>query len=84
MAAEDRSAGAEDRSAGRDAAATGELPRVRVGTQEVQRNLRPHPEVLEEEEMTPAGAYPVGEAMTGGLVNDDAPSGSGTDGDITG
>ncbi len=74
----------EERKVGRETGTTGELPRVRVGTNEVQRGPQPHPEVLEEEEMTPAGAYPMGEAMTGGLVNDDATSGGAADGDITG
>lgn len=39
-------------------------------------------EESEEDETTPAGAYPIGKAMTGGLVNDELPDG-GTD-DITG
>lgn len=63
---------------------TGELARIRVGTHEVHPHLTPHPEVLEEEEMTPAGAYPVGKAMTGELVNDETPGGGAADGDITG
>lgn len=50
--------------------------------QRLSQAQREWAEESEEDETTPAGAYPIGKAMTGGLVNDELPDG-GTD-DITG
>lgn len=50
--------------------------------QRLSQAQREWAEESEEGETTPAGAYPIGKAMTGGLINDELPDG-GTD-DITG